>query len=187
MVTHDSNEALALAHRVIVLFKGQIRQTGTPEEVFSRPADEEVASLVDTGNILHGTVIKQSDGLASISIGKQKIEAVSELNAGTRVTVLLHHHDITIALPPSGTLTASARNQLPGHVIRVFPIGSQLRVTIDCGFPLVALITRHSWVDMGLSIGQEVIASFKASSIRVIPNQFKTNTGKKGETKSEIS
>ncbi len=169
MVTHDINEALALAHRVVVLLNGHIRQVGSPEEVFSTPADEEIASFVDAGNIMYGSVVLQSGGLASINIGKQQIEAISELEVGTEVTVLLRHHDITISLPSSEAFTSSARNRLPGRISKVLPIGAQMRVTIDCGFPLVALVTRHSWVDMGLSTGQQVVATFKASSIQVIP------------------
>jgi molybdopterin-binding protein len=179
MITHDISEALAIAHRLIVLMNGHIRQIGSPEEIFSFPVDEEVARFVDAGNILHGTVVEQNNGLATINIAKQQVEAASELATGTEVTVLLRHHDITISLPPSGTLTTSARNHLSGNIVRVFPIGSQIRVTIDCGFPLIALITRHSWVDMGLDLGQKVIASFKASSIRLIAHKFKANSNKK--------
>jgi molybdopterin-binding protein len=51
----------------------------------------------------------------------------------------------------------------------MLPAGSTLRITVDCGFPLVAVITRRSWEDMRLDIGQKVIASFKASSVRLIP------------------
>lgn len=178
IVTHDRNEALSLAHRVIVLLNGHIRQIGSPEEVFSCPVDEEVASFVEAGNILHGVVSKQSDGLAYISITRQKIEAISDLAAGTKVIVLLRYDDITIALPSIRPLATSARNQLSGVVVRIFPIGSQVRVTIDCGFPLVALITARSLADMGLSIGQQVTASFKASSIQLIPHEFKANINK---------
>ena len=170
MVTHDTNEALALAHRVIVLLGGHIRQIGSPEEIFSTPVDEEVAGFVDAGNILYGTVIEQNDGLASIKIGDQKVDAISELDVGTEVTALLRHHDITIALAPSTALNVSARNRLHGIIRKILPMGSQIRVTIDCGFPLVALITRRSWVDLNLSIGQHVVATFKASSIQVIPH-----------------
>jgi len=173
MVTHDRNEALVLAHRVIVLLNGHIRQIGSPEEVFSSPVDEEVARFVEEVNILHGVVGAQMGGLASINIGDKQIEVVSELTAGIEVTVLLPHDDVTITLPSSEVLTTSARNHLLGKIVKVFPVSSQIRVTMNFGFPLVALITRRSWVDMGLSIGQQVIASFKASSIQVIPHQFR--------------
>ena len=168
MVTHDRNEALVLADRVAVLISGQIRQLGTPEEVFNYPVDEEVAGFVEAGNILAGTVATQGEGLVVIKTSGREIEAVSTLPVGTKVTVCLRHEDVTLTLPTAEPLSTSARNRIKGTVSRLFPVGSQVRVTLDCGFPLVALITRRSWEGMGLKEGQEVIATFKASSIHLI-------------------
>ncbi len=168
MVTHERNEALVLADRVVVLMNGHISQIGTPAEVFSSPVDEEVAGFVEAGNILHGVVETQSEGLATIRVGEKQIEACSELPVGSKVILLLPYDDITITIPSSGTIATSARNRLSGEVVRVFSVGSQVRVTIDCGFPLVALVTRKSTEEMGLKKGTRVYATFKAVSIRVI-------------------
>jgi tungstate transport system ATP-binding protein len=168
MVTHDRNEALVLADRVAVLIRGQIRQVGTPEEVFNYPVDEEVAGFVEAGNILSGVVVAQNEGLAVVETSGREIEVVSNLSSGTKVTICLRHEDVTLALPTVEPFTSSARNRFTGKVVRLFPISSQVRVTLDCGFPLVALITRRSLEGMGLKEGQEVIATFKASSIYLI-------------------
>lgn len=168
MVTHDSNEALALAHRVVVLMHGQVRQTGSPEEVFSYPADEEVAGFVEVGNVLHGAVDSQSGGLASVRLGKQVVDAVTDLASGTKVTLLLRQEDVTISLPSAKGGASSARNHFPARIDRAMPAGYQMRVTLDCGFPLVALVTRRSWEELGLKAGSQVVASFKASSVHLI-------------------
>jgi tungstate transport system ATP-binding protein len=168
MVTHDRNEALVLASRVAVLIGGHLRQIGSPEEVFSSPADEEVAGFIEAGNIMRGIVSVQSGGLAAVSVGAQQLAVAADWTAGTRVTLFLRHEDITISLASPQTAPSSARNQLAGKIVRVFLLGAQVRVTIDCGFPLVALITRRSWEDMGLEVGRIVVASFKASSIHLI-------------------
>jgi molybdopterin-binding protein len=168
MVTHERNEALVLADRVVVLMNGHINQIGTTAEVFSSPVDEEVAGFVEAGNILHGVVETQSEGLARVRVGELQIEACSELPVGSKVILLLPYDDITITMPPSQTFTTSARNRLSGEVVRVFAIGSQVRITIDCGFPLIALVTRKSTEEMGLKKGTRVYATFKAVSIRVI-------------------
>jgi len=168
MVTHDRNEAIALADRVIVLMNGRISQTGTPGDVFSSPVDEAVAGFVEAGNILHGVVTSQSEGLASIKVEGMQIEATSELTAGTNVTVLLPFDDVTVMLPSIEKTTTSARNRFSGEVMKLFPTGSQVRVTIDCGFPLVALVTRRSAEEMGLKKGTPVYATFKAVSTHVI-------------------
>lgn len=169
MVTHDRNEALALADRVAVLMNGSVRQLGTPEEVFSSPVDEETAIFVEAGNILHGVVVSQNNGLVSIDIEGQQLQVVSKISVGGRVTLYLHFEDVTIALPTAEQLFSSARNQLKGIIVRVFPFGSQIKVTLDCGFTLASVITKRSREELGLEAGKEIVASFKASSIHMIP------------------
>ncbi len=169
MVTHDRNEALALADRVAVLMNGSVRQLGTPEEVFGSPVDEETAIFVEAGNILHGVVVSQSNGLVSIDIEGQQLQVVSKISVGSRVTLYLHFEDITITLPSTESIFSSARNQLRGRIVRVFPFGSQIKVTLDCGFTLASVITKRSREELGLEVGKEIVASFKASSIHMIP------------------
>jgi tungstate transport system ATP-binding protein len=168
MVTHDRNEALALADRVVVLLNGRIAQAGPPAEVFSSPQDEEVAGFVEAGNILRGTVAAQADGLATILVAGKHLEVASDFPDGTEVIVLLAYDDVIILLPSQERQRSSARNCLPGEVVRLFPTGFQVRVTIDCGFPLAAMITRQSAEEMGLQKGTPVYATFKAISARVI-------------------
>jgi tungstate transport system ATP-binding protein len=168
MVTHDHNEALALGDTIAVLIGGRIRQLGTPDAVFSAPADEEVANFIEAGNVLHGVVSAQDNGLAHVVIGDSEIQAVSDLRQGAQVVVYLRYEDVTLALPPDTPVVSSARNQLKGKVIRVFPQGPQSRVTADCGFQVSSLITRRSWEEMGLATGREIVASFKASAVHLI-------------------
>jgi tungstate transport system ATP-binding protein len=169
MVTHDHNEALALGDRIAVLIGGKIRQLDTPDVVFSSPADEEVANFIEAGNVLQGVVSAQNNGLADVAIGGRVIQAVSSLNEGTRVIVYLRYEDVTLSLPATTPVVSSARNQLRGNVVRVFQQGPQFRVTSDCGFPLSSVITRRSWEEMGLAEGREIVASFKASTLHLIP------------------
>ena len=169
MVTHDHNEALALADRVAVLINGQIRQLGTAEEVFSCPVDDEVAAFVETGNTIRGDVRSQDNGLATVNIDGHDVFAVSDLSPGTNVTVYLHYEDVTLSLNMPETVLSSARNQMRGKIVKVFPLGPQLKITLDCGFKLSSLITRRSFEELNLVIDKEITASFKASSVHLIP------------------
>ncbi len=168
MVTHDRNEALALASRVVVLMKGQIRQVGTPAEVFGFPVDESVAAFVEAGNVFNGVVADQRDGLATVNVDGRSLQAVSDLPTGAEVTAYLHYEDITLSVVTRQAAASSVQNQLAGKIVKVFPYGSHSRVTIDCGLTLSATIAKQSWDEMGLAIGQEVLASFKASSVRLV-------------------
>ncbi|MFA5308415.1 MAG: ABC transporter ATP-binding protein [Dehalococcoidales bacterium] len=168
IVTHDRNEALALTDRVAVIMKGHIAQIGTPVEVFSAPADEEIAGFVETGNIIHGVVETQDEGLAAVRAGDLLVTACTELLPGSAVVLLLPYDDITLEIPSPETKTTSARNRFPGVVLKMFPTGSQVRVTVDCGLHLTALITRKSAEEMKLQEGTKVVVVVKAVCIHVI-------------------
>jgi molybdopterin-binding protein len=64
---------------------------------------------------------------------------------------------------------SSARNCLSGTVSEIIPFGSTVRVILDVGFPLTALLTRESCHDLHLEPGSMVYATFKASAVHVIP------------------
>lgn len=71
-------------------------------------------------------------------------------------------------MPPDAHLPSSARNHVAGTVTRLVPAGPYIRAVIDCGFLLVALVTRRSVEELGLDAGATVIAAFKATAAHVI-------------------
>jgi molybdopterin-binding protein len=79
----------------------------------------------------------------------------------------------TLAIPPdeivlsTAALRSSARNVFAGRVVRVAEQGAAIRVTVDAGIELVAVITRRSFEEMGLSVGATAYASFKSVAVRV--------------------
>jgi len=169
-VTHDRAEALRLGDRLAVLMGGVIRQMGTAAEVFAAPVDEEVAAFVGVENIVAGRVRSLADGLATLDLGGSVVEsAASSPKPGSEVLVCLRPEDVVIEPGGGDSHRSSARNHLHGSVTRITPLGGQVRVVVDCGFPLVALITKQSLEDLGLKVGDEAVASFKASGVHLIP------------------
>ncbi len=167
-VTHDRTEAMRLGDRIAVMMDGKVAQVGDPEEVFSAPADERVAAFVGVENLIPGRVVEQRDGLATVEVRGGVAEVVSDIPEGQRVLVCLRPEDVVVAPLPAGVQPSSARNKLRGRITRTVPLGSQVRVVLDCGFPLVALITRRSAEELGFLEGNEVLVSFKASSVHLL-------------------
>jgi tungstate transport system ATP-binding protein len=165
MVTHDRNEAQTLAHQIAVLVKGQIIQYGSPKDIFSSPATEEIAKFVGMENIVEGTVQTNRDCLAEIMVDSQIIEGVSACLPGGKVNVFIRPEDITLSLVKT---SSSARNTFSGKIISMLPNGPLVRVNLNCGFPLTALITGMSAAELQLESGKTVFASFKAAAIHVI-------------------
>ncbi len=167
-VTHNRVEAQALGDRLAVLIDGQLRQVGSPDTVFARPESEEVAAFVGVENILTGRVSGLSDGLSIVSVGKGRITVVGEYGEGEELVIGIRPEAVVLEPISRQEALTSALNRLVGPIVRVVPQGILARVEVDCGFPLVTLVTRESMVNLGLSKGIEVLAAFKATGINVI-------------------
>ena len=168
LVTHERTEARALADRVAVLMRGRIVQLDTPERLFQAPVSNEVARFVGIETIADGRVLSVSAGLALVEVGGQKIQVAAEVAAGERVRFCLRPEDVTLSPGDVVAAASSARNRLVGSVTRVVAAGPEARVVVDCGFPLVALVTRRSVEELGLVEGARVTAAFKATAPHLI-------------------
>jgi len=167
-VTHNQGDALILADRVAVIRTGQIVQTGTAAGVFGAPADEFVARFVGVENILEGRVLSTAEGIVAVELSPGKgIEAIDRGSARSdTVLVCIRPEDVALGLTlPSGS---SVRNHFPGRVKAAQTMGPLVKVTIECGFPLLAYVTRLSFLDLGLEPGREVVASVKATAVHLI-------------------
>ncbi|HCV28634.1 MAG TPA: ABC transporter ATP-binding protein [Dehalococcoidia bacterium] len=170
LVTHDRAEAQALSSRVAVMLDGKVEQIGDPEAVFTAPDTEEIANFVGVENILAGEVIESGDGLTTAAVGEGVITLDGQYLPGEELLLGISPEAVVIEDPSGLGSTASVRNRISGVVSRVFEMGAQARVVVDCGFPLVSLISGGSAEDLRLSPGVQVVASFKASAVHVIRN-----------------
>jgi len=169
LVTHDRGEALRLGHRVAVLIEGRVRQIGSAAEVFGTPVDEEVAEFVGVETIVRGELERVEDGLASVKVGSRKIWAATLDDSTTDVLVCVRPEDVVLSPAGDPGSPSSARNHLDAVVKRVVLSGAYVRVELDAGFPLVALITTPAREELGVEPGAAVAAAFKATAVHLIP------------------
>ena len=167
-VTHDRDEAARVADRVAVMAGGRVLQVGPTAEVFTSPADETVASYVGVETVAAGHVVGVDDGLVELQVGAARVEAATAGFTAGEALVCLRPEDIVL-YPAGHEVAGSARNQLRGVVRGIVATGAAVRVQIDCGFPLVARITRRSLEELELGVGSSVLASFKATAVHLIP------------------
>jgi tungstate transport system ATP-binding protein len=168
-VTHERNEAFMLGDRTAVLMGGMILQVGSRSEVFTQPVNEEVARFVGIESNIPGVVEAAGDGLARIRCNGGLLEVVGDFEPGQRVLLCLRPEEITLSPRETEGLRSSARNRLPGRVVKISPWGPHYRIVVDCdGVHLVALVTRPSFLELGLADEKEVVASFKATAVHVI-------------------
>jgi len=167
IVTHDRNEALRLADEVAVLMNGRVRQSGSAGEVLGGPRDEEVANFVGVETVVRGRVRSVEDGVAVVEVGDRVVQGGTGVEAAGEVLVCIRADDVVLST--GAVEQGSARNHLAGHVSAIAQSGPYRRVQVDAGFPLVALITKSALDDLGLGHGSNVVASFKATAVHLIP------------------
>ncbi|MFC1592721.1 ABC transporter ATP-binding protein [Candidatus Omnitrophota bacterium] len=165
MATHDMSQGERLADRVGVLINREILQAGDAGEIFSSPRYREVAEFVGIENIIDGVIVDSTEGLVAVDTGSSILQVVSNYSVGEEVCACLRPEDITLALSPA---SSSARNSFTGEVTRVVSVGPLTRVEIDCGFPLIALVTKRSAEELNLDSGKKVCATFKATTVHII-------------------
>ncbi len=120
-VTHDQEEALEVADRVVLMDHGHIEQVGTPEEVYNHPATPFVYGFLGSVNLFHGRV----DG-EDLKVGEATVpHADAGFASGAEVYAFARPHELEIVTDPAATLGLSAR------VVRVLSFGLQSRVELD--------------------------------------------------------
>jgi ABC-type Fe3+/spermidine/putrescine transport system ATPase subunit len=163
-VTHDREEAQAMGHRVAVLDDGRVLQVAPSEEVFLRPGTRRVAELVGMGNVLAGTVVAAADGSgATLTVGAHRLAWTLQTPHGP-VTVCARPEEVALHRAADG-----CASRLTATVVALRPIGAMVEVSLDCGFPLVAVVSRHTVADLELMPGATVDAAIAQASIHLIP------------------
>jgi tungstate transport system ATP-binding protein len=169
MATHDMSQGQQLADRIGVLLDGRLVQTGNATDIFRSPQNEEVAHFVGMENIIEGVIIGNNEGIATANIGGNAIQAVSSYPVGKEVYACIRPEDITLAL---SSTQSSARNSFQAKVAQVTFLGPLSRVEINCGFRLVALVTKMSAEELNLQVGKEVYATFKATGVHIMEREI---------------
>ena len=169
VVTHDRVDALTLGDRMAVLSGGYIRQVGPVHEVFSRPIDLAVAASVGVETVVPGEIVERRDGLVTVRVGASQIRVAQPSVIARSVFVCIRAEDVILETSPRGDV--SARNQLTGRVTAIQPEGGVVRVTVDCGFSLSALITRPACDELRLVEGSSITAVVKATAVHLIPRE----------------
>ncbi|HLQ79435.1 MAG TPA: ABC transporter ATP-binding protein [Terriglobia bacterium] len=167
VVTHDWVDALSLGNRLHVMSRGIVLQEGTPQEVFARPQHAEVAAAVGMENLVKGHVKERGDGVVRLQVGRAELYAPDPQRDHAEFFVCIRGENVMLETGTRGQ--SSARNHLSGKVVEIASAGSLLKVTVDVGFEIAALVTRQAVADMRLEHGAEVAAVFKASAVHLIP------------------
>jgi sulfate/thiosulfate transport system ATP-binding protein len=138
LVTHDQEEALEVADRIVIMNQGRIEQTGTPDEVFHHPASEFVMTFLGNVNLFHGRV--------------EAGQALLSPNAnGHSARVFVRPHELDIERHADGTSVAAriARIQSAGSIVRV-------ELSNDQSASIMVEMTHERYRELGIQSGENV-------------------------------
>jgi len=151
-VTHDQEEALEVSDRVVIMNEGQIEQSGTPEEVYERPATPFVYGFLGDVNLFHGRIHQ-----GRVNIGQSEFEVPEWADATDQAGVAyVRTYDVELGPSPSG---ASSLEAVVRHV-RAF--GPFVRLELDlagAGGMVEAHIPRARFEALALAKSQRVYVS----------------------------
>jgi molybdopterin-binding protein len=121
---------------------------------------------VGVETIQPGFVVAVNNGLATVQAGSAELTAISADITSGPVHVCIRGEEVT--LERGRIPQTSARNQLAARVVSLYPEGATVRVVVDCGFILTALVTRPAVEQLALAVGDPIIALIKAPAIHLL-------------------
>jgi len=164
MVTHDQEEALAMADRIVVMNHGVIEQIGTPEQVYRMPASAFVADFVGTMTFLDAV----ATGPDRIGIGTRSLRVAGSLPApGTAVRIGLRPEEVRIRGVTSGdenTLDVTVRDlEFLGGFCRAELASADVSILADLSANLMR--------DLDVVIGAPLRVALPPEALRVFPGR----------------
>jgi putative spermidine/putrescine transport system ATP-binding protein len=162
MVTHDQEEALTMADRLVVMADGAVRQVGSQRDLYERPVDEFVAGFVGRSNFLHGAV---SEPGAFVTAGGLRISCPPSTPLGPGV-IAIRPERISL-----GQAAADLSNTFTGTVEFVSYLGAALDIHVSVG-PKEKIIAQTTNRPDGVapSIGDKMTLGWPIEAGRVFPN-----------------
>ncbi|MDB6154562.1 MAG: cysA [Chthoniobacteraceae bacterium] len=150
-VTHDQEEALEVSDRVVIMNHSRIIQSGTPADVYNRPATPFVYDFLGDSNRLHGTV---SGGKTEIAGGIIELPK-RDWRDGDTVIAYARPHQMMVHRSKVSPVCLTATVQI------IFPVGPLVRVelTTENGASLVVKITQQRHTALDLQVGETVFVT----------------------------
>lgn len=117
-VTHDQTQAMAMADEIAVLDRGQIRQVGTPREIYERPESEFVADFIGTSNLLEASY--DGNGKADLGFAEVELNGTRPEGAAESVTLIVRPRDCRVA-----------EGRIQGRVLDTFYLGTTVQALVE--------------------------------------------------------
>ena len=168
LVTHDQEEALSMADRIVVMNLGRIEQVGTPEEIYSTPASPFVADFIGVMNFIKGEI--SSSGI--VRLGKNNIKCeTGDFQDGQKIRLTVRPEDI-LCHPNSALGQKEIKNSFLVEVESLEFLGSFCRLVFcetDGVENLKVDISTRQIHELNIIHGTKLIAELPSHKLRIFP------------------
>lgn len=165
-VTHNQEEALSMADRIVVMEGGHVQQVGSPAEISQRPANVFVAAFMGDNNILPGSVTEVTGDRVALdtSVGPVTMPAgKTSANVGDKLTVAVRANCVRVT---AGEANGQA-NQLQCNVAATEYLGDTIKVHMRAGEQLLlAKLPEQRYPELANLAGSPVTASWDAGDVQ---------------------
>jgi ABC-type Fe3+/spermidine/putrescine transport system ATPase subunit len=163
-VTHDQEEALSIADRVVVMEGGQFRQVGRPIDIYKHPTCSFVADFVGTSNFFEGR--RNGD---TVDIGKRQIKVtLNGAAANEAVSLSIRPENVEVFKNGAPPVVDEPMNLVPGRIEVVVFQGAAVRLLIEIdGEEVIADINEKEFAQRSLKRGDEVFLYFPPEAFLV--------------------
>jgi ABC-type Fe3+/spermidine/putrescine transport system ATPase subunit len=172
-VTHDQEEALAMADRVAVMNQGRIQQIGSPREIYEFPRSGFVADFIGTTNFFHGKVISRKADLFLAECEGLRIEALAvgaDIEIGKEVSLAVRPEKIILSHQKTENL-----NCFGAQIINIIYLGSETHYYLEMvrekqlGEKKLVIFDQNAESQISFAVGEEVFVSWKTQHTSVLP------------------
>lgn len=177
MVTHDQEEALTMADRILVIDQGRLVQDGAPRQVYDKPATPFVAGFIGAMNFIEGAR-KIDNGL--YAIGETRLSVGAEngtrrLPAGSRVTIAIRPEDVMLQHPPSAPNLLQTRVEALEYRGSLFRIDLKLPASAGNDTLIAADVPSETVRRLGISPRSSLPVHLPVDRLRVYESPAPTN------------
>jgi sulfate/thiosulfate transport system ATP-binding protein len=154
LVTHDQEEALELAHQLVVMHEGKVEQVGDTNAIYNEPATPFVAGFVGAANVIRGLVVS-----GRVQFGDQLLEGAEHMTEGSAAHAYVRPHDVAVSTAKmNGSSTAAT-------VERINDLGwvSKVRLALVDGQPLTAEVPNERLA--GIELGRSVFVDLRNAKV----------------------
>ena len=172
-VTHDQEEALEVADRVVVINKGKVEQVGSPQEVWDHPASPFVYGFLGDVNLFQGRAHEGEVQLEGIRLQAPEHSGVRD----SKALAYVRPHDLTIERYVTGAAPDSASRGLVARISRAIVVGPIARLELEpvetspdnpaTGTIIEAQLPAQQFRDLGLAEGDRVVATPRKAKVFV--------------------